>query len=451
VTKDSGRYALLLLGALGGGLVALTVVGLIRVAGQPGNPGPMRTIEVVLTESASGLLYLAAASLVLRRKLPSAALWLVLGAAFLMRALPLPFPPPLSTDLYRYVWDGRVQAVGINPYRYLPVDPRLALLRDQHVFPHINRADSARTIYPPTAELVFGLSALFAPGVAGMKLVMLGCDLTTIFWLIRLLRLAGRPAEQVLLYAWAPIPVWEFAGNGHVDALAAALVTLALLAGARARQGLAGALLAAATLVKYLPAVIALAFWRRGDLRLITAFIVTMVLLYAPYLGAGTQVFGFLPGYIAEEGLLSGHGVFLLDLLRLLITLPPWAGPAYAATLVAVMLAMALRYGFGPDLPAAPGPRIETLSRQAAALGAVALVGISPHYPWYFGWLVPLICLAPTPALLYIVAASVLLALDPVHHVGIAAIVYIPAAVLAVWQLFSAGRGNDAARPTSLF
>jgi alpha-1,6-mannosyltransferase len=442
VTKDGGRYPLFLLGALGFGLVALTGVGLTLVAGRPGNPGPMRTIEVVLIESASGLLYLAAASLVLRRKLPGGALWLVLGAAFLMRALLLPFPPPLSSDLYRYVWAGRVQAAGINPYRYLPADPRLAFLRDQRVFPHINRADSARTIYPPTAELVFGLSARFAPGVAGMKLVMLGCDLITIFGLLRLLRLAERPAEQVLLYAWAPMPVWEFAGNGHVDALAAALVTLALLAGARARQGLAGALLAATTLVKYLPAVIALAFWRRGDLRLIAAFIATTGLLYAPYLGAGTQVFGFLPGYVAEEGLLWGHGVFLLDLLRLLIRLPPWAGPAYAATLVAVMVAMALRYGFGPDLPAAPGPRLETLSRQAAALGTVALVGISPHYPWYFGWLVPLICLAPTPALLYIVAAGVLLTLDPGHHVGIAALVYMPAAALAVWQLLSAGRGR---------
>ena len=27
--------------------------------------------------------------------------------------------PPLSTDLHRYAWDARVQANGINPYRYV--------------------------------------------------------------------------------------------------------------------------------------------------------------------------------------------------------------------------------------------------------------------------------------------------------------------------------------------
>ncbi len=73
-------------------------------------------------------------------------------------------------------------------------------------------------------------------------------------------------------------------------------------------------------------------------------------------------------------------------------------------------------------------------------LGAVALVGISPHYPWYLGWLVPLVCVAPSPALLYLVAASVLLTLDPVHHLGIAALVYVPPAGLALWQWVAARR-----------
>lgn len=432
MNAKSARAAGLQLGALGLGLVALTALGLAEVAGRPvGNPGPGRTLDVVLVELAAGLLYLAAAALVVRRPLPAGAMWIVLAAALAMRALLLPIPPPLSSDLYRYVWDGRVQAAGINPYRFIPADPRLAFLRDHAVFPHINRAHTARTIYPPTAEAMFYLAAWIAPGMAGMKAVMLSCDLLVIAGLLALLRLADRPPAQVLLYAWAPMPVWEFAGNGHVDALAAALVTLALLAGARARRGVAGALLAAATLVKFLPAAIAPAFWRRWDLWLVGVFAATIGLLYAPYLGVGTRVLGFLPGYVAQEGLLSGRGVFLLDLLRLVTPLPGWAGAAYTAGLAAVLAALALAYGFGPPLPAAPGDRVRVLARQGAVLGAVALVGVSPHYPWYFGWLVPLVCLAPAPALLYLVGASVLLTLDPVHHLGIAALVYLPTAALA--------------------
>ena len=48
-------------------------------------------------------------------------------------------PLVLSSDLYRYIWDGRVQRAGINPYLYPPSAPELAVLRDEHVYPRINR------------------------------------------------------------------------------------------------------------------------------------------------------------------------------------------------------------------------------------------------------------------------------------------------------------------------
>ncbi|MGH1588545.1 hypothetical protein ACRBEV_09510 [Methylobacterium phyllosphaerae] len=77
------------------------------------------------------------------------ALAIIVGAALTMRLLALFAPPILSTDIFRYVWDGMVQGVGINPYRYVPADPALAFLRDAQVYPFINRADYAVTIYPP--------------------------------------------------------------------------------------------------------------------------------------------------------------------------------------------------------------------------------------------------------------------------------------------------------------
>ena len=425
--------SLALLAALGIALTGLTALGLILVAGRPvGNPGPERSLAVIGVELAAGALYLSAAALIRRRPPPPRALWVVLAAAAAMRALLVPIAPPLSSDLYRYVWDGRVQAAGINPYRYVPADPRLARLRDRAVFPHINRARTARTIYPPAAELMFRLAAAVAPGIRGMKLVMLGCDLVAIGGLLALLWLAERPAAEVLLYAWAPLPVWQFAADGHVDALAAALVTLALLAGARARRGTAGALLAGAALVKFLPVAIAPALWRRWDWRTLAGFVVTAGLIYAPYLGLGARVFGFLPGYAAQEGLLSGRGIFLLDLIRLATPLPGWAGYAYAAALTAGLLALGLTVGFGAQLPTAPGPRIAAMAQSAALLGTVAVIGVSPHYPWYPGWLVPLACLAPAPSLLWLIAASPLLSLDPAHHPGIAALVYLPTAALAL-------------------
>src|ERR1700728_4271498 len=101
------------------------------------------------------------------------------------------FPPFLSSDIYRYIWDGWVQASGINPYRYIPADSHLVFLRDTAVFPNINRADYAHPIYPPAAEMVFFIASsigrlLAIPPVLAMKLGMLALEGIGIWAMIRL-------------------------------------------------------------------------------------------------------------------------------------------------------------------------------------------------------------------------------------------------------------------------
>ncbi len=114
--------------------------------------------------------------LVLRERLPRADVWMILGLAVAMRAALLPAPPFLSSDIYRYVWDGQVQAAGINPYRYIPADPALEPLRDPAIYPLINRKDYAHTIYPPAAQAVFAAVGQVSRSVTGMKLAMLGFE-----------------------------------------------------------------------------------------------------------------------------------------------------------------------------------------------------------------------------------------------------------------------------------
>src|SRR5260370_12775703 len=71
------------------------------------------------------------------------ALWLVFGLGILLRAYVLLFDPFLSSDLYRYVWGGRGQAAGINPYPYFPAHTSLAFLRAGTIFAPIHRSDFA--------------------------------------------------------------------------------------------------------------------------------------------------------------------------------------------------------------------------------------------------------------------------------------------------------------------
>src|ERR1700674_4046062 len=157
------------------------------------------------------------------------ALIIILAGAVAMRLALLFVEPYLSSDLYRYIWDGRVQAAGINPYRYVPGAPELAQLRDPSIFPNINRADYAVTIYPPVAQALFFAVTRVSEGVVAWKAALLLFEAGTVAAIIALLRRQDAPATRVAAYAWHPLPVWEIAGNGHVDAAMIALLLLAVL------------------------------------------------------------------------------------------------------------------------------------------------------------------------------------------------------------------------------
>jgi hypothetical protein len=144
-------------------------------------------------------------------------------------------------------------------------------------------------------------------------------------------------------------------------------------------------------------------------------------------------VFGFLGGYLREEHVETGQGFFLLGLAGRLVDLPAWAPAAYVAAAVAVIGVLAFRFVLSGRFPASIPAHIAMQARQALILGAVLLVALSPHYPWYFGWIAPLACIAPLPGALWLLAAAPLLALGPVQHLLAPTAVYVPAAALAAY------------------
>jgi alpha-1,6-mannosyltransferase len=133
------------------------------------------------------------------------ALWLIFALA---AGHVLAFDSLLSSDIYRYVWDGKVQAAGINPYRYFPANQALAFLRDDTIFPHINTADTANTIYPPVAQFFFLLVTRIGENVTVMRLALVGCEAVTVIVIMLLLQRLNRPVTRVVAYLWHPLPLW---------------------------------------------------------------------------------------------------------------------------------------------------------------------------------------------------------------------------------------------------
>jgi alpha-1,6-mannosyltransferase len=272
--------------------------------------------------------------------------------------------------------------------------------------------------------------------VIAMKLAMFVCEVIAVLCMLRLLGLAKLPPERVLIYAWNPLVLWSFALDGHVDAVAVGLLGLALLSRARRWDGVAGALLGCAALVKFLPIVAAPAFLRGGTLwRPAVAGAAVIALLYGLYSAAGMHVLGFLPSYSSEEGLASGGGFWLLNGLAHLFTLPPDAAMIYLTGAAIGLGAVALLILRGKSTDT--GDDVVRLCRDTAILAACVTSVISPHYTWYFAWLALPSVVAPFPAVLWLSAAPVLLYIDPFSdRFYWSSLIYGPAAGLALVALW---------------
>ena len=343
------------------------------------------------------------------------ALWLVWGTlpgastarltvivvfAVVFRLLVVSSPLVLSSDLYRYVWDGRVQRAGINPYRYAPEAEALAPLRDADIYPHIHRPTLV-TIYPPVAQMLFALITTVVPdSVRGMKAVMLLFDLAAVVILLRLLRATGRPPEHVLLYAWSPLVVYEFAGSGHVDVLMLPFLLLAVQARLAHWPGASGVLLGLATLIKLYPAVLFPALYTRREHRFPLGFSAILVLGYLPYIsGVGLRVFGYLPDYFGPwEDFNGGLRAFLtVALTPLTVTARGLAAGLCGALLLGSASLVSRRHHTA-----------DWIRRALYMIGAYLLLVPTTFHPWYVIWILPCLCFYPIWGWLYLSGAIAL-------------------------------------------
>ena len=415
--------------------IALVLLGCVSVVlyraglSASGVAGIRFFMKVAFVQSA---IYLLAAWIVIRARPSNTTVLIAVAFAILFRLSILFAPPYLSDDIYRYVWDGRVQAAGINPYRYIPAAPELAHLRDETIYPKINRKDWAHTIYPPVAQVVFFLSTRINESVTWMKATMLLFELITIWAVARLLRLLGRPRQLLLMYAWHPLVVWEFAGSGHVDAISICFIALALLAWQKKSDLGTGVALACATLVKLFPVVLVPAMLNRGRWLIAPILAITIIAGYLAYLSVGpAAVLGSLPGYTHEMGLFTGQQFYALSLAhRLGLELPT------LAYLIAVVLLMSA-IGLWVLLRG----RREDYLKHALVLATATTVLFAPHFSWYFCWLVLFLCFTPRLSIFYLTIASLLLYAtwlgdSPDEMFMINSLIYLPALLIGIVEFF---------------
>jgi hypothetical protein len=388
---------------------------------QLGTDGVPRVHAYLACYLAAGLAWLHASRQVTHdppRLRPSLAL--IVAGAVLLRLLAWAGPYVLSTriraDMHRFMWNGWVTSQGVNPYRYSPLDvmrgttPQALSLGAAakgsplaRVLPRIGNPEIP-TCYPPLAELFFAATARLAPGDPdAFRAALLLLDLGVCALVLLLLRAAGRPDAWLLLYAWCPMVIRDFAGGGHYDPLAmlptaAGVLLLMRASPSLGRRAAAGALLGLGIAAKLYPLVVVVVLAPQLGLVGLVPALGVPVLLLTPFLGVGAEVLTGLGTFLGQAGFHSSLFWVVLTALggpdtvwfegELLGATRVLTGFRLARLLLGAvyglaLLALARRSDWPPP------------ARAFAALLALYLVNAT-GYPWYLAWGLPFAALYPS-------------------------------------------------------
>lgn len=138
---------------------------------------------------------------------------------------------PVSDDVFRYLWEGKIITAGESPYQYPAEHAHYETHRDYY-WEGMNHKDKL-TAYPPLAELMFaGVSNVFYSPWA-FKILFIFADLCVVWVLLSFLKRRGADVRQVLVYALNPLTLFAIAGEAHFDVLMILSIMLSVLCAER--------------------------------------------------------------------------------------------------------------------------------------------------------------------------------------------------------------------------
>lgn len=352
-------------------------------------PGASRLQPLALLPYAVGVAALAA----LKPSWRTAA-WLILGVTIALQLIALTQAPQTSNDDLRYIWDGKVQLAGIDPYRYVPDDPALVKLHEPALFTSqhcsiptgcalLNRP-MVHTVYPPVAQAAFDTVRILSlggrGGHGGQLAFQIAAALGVVAITLLLVRRARREAAWwPALWGWCPVVTSEFGNNAHIDWVAILFSLGAIGAYVALKPRWAGTLLGAAIATKLYPVLIAPALMRRHPVKVIGAAVAVVVIGYIPHiLAVGSKVIGYFPGYLNEEGYQNGSRLVLLGQLF------PHPYDSAVGVLLMAILGLVCLLRADPEHP----------ERSAVWLLGAAFLIFSPNYGWYATLLIAFVAMA---------------------------------------------------------
>jgi len=159
--------------------------------------------------------------------------WLLAGIGVVFRLIFIPAMPNLSQDFYRFLWDGRLVAQGVNPYLFTPemyfgnassaVDITIAQAEQLYIgMGELNGSHFSN--YPPINQLCFTIAALFSGksiigSVMVLRFITIAADIGILYFGKKLLEKLKLPVQHIFWYFLNPFIIIELTGSLHFEAV----------------------------------------------------------------------------------------------------------------------------------------------------------------------------------------------------------------------------------------
>ncbi|MDH3256418.1 MAG: hypothetical protein OEM27_02275, partial [Nitrospinota bacterium] len=373
-------------------------------------------------------------------------LWTLIVLGLLFRAALLPAQQIQEDDVYRYLWDGKVFAHDINPYKFAPMEvTRLKefLIQNPEAFEETYDTQSAAelsqlydlkwespeslvyqerinhpevaTIYPPLAQMVFRLAHHIQPdSILTLRLLFLAFDGVALMFIVLTLHALGMNRLWAMVYFWCPLVIKETFNSTHLDIIGIAMLCGTLYCVVQRRYFFANAFLALSVVGKLYPAILLPLIlkqqWQAGKANTknslfkccLSIFIFggIVILFYLPFIELGAQnfsglqeyttrwqqndsIFALLVGFFGWFVKSNGPVPFSYDLPSLLAKI------TVACLLGAALLV--LLFWRKAEEHTEPRAVLEPLFIIMALVFLLSPV----QNPWYLCWVVPFLCIFP--------------------------------------------------------
>ncbi len=286
-----------------------------------------------------------------------------------------------SDDYYRYLWDGKVQANGINPYRYAPADSALNNLHSE-ILPRLVNFPEMKTIYPPLSQMIFYFAYLIGgESFFGLKFLLLIFDLFTIYGIYLIIKKFNLPTKNILLYALCTLPLFQFFIDAHVDSFGLTFLIFAVFFYLDKRILLSLIFLAASVCIKPLGLILVpILFFHEKDwkskIMVATIPILICAAAYLPYIFTGSPFQALMQ--FTENWMFNG---VVFDILETFIKNNQIARAVCGIFFIIVYLPVIFS-------------RKDFLSQLFLSLFLLYIFSPVVH-PWYLSWLAVLIPFIP--------------------------------------------------------